>query len=60
DALEATPADVRQAVGALLAEPSYRRAAMRMAQEIAALPEPAQAIPLLERLVAEKRPIYAT
>ena len=40
----------------LLAEPSYRRAAMRMAQEVAALPEPAQVIPLLERLVADKRP----
>jgi UDP:flavonoid glycosyltransferase YjiC (YdhE family) len=37
----------------VLAEPAYRRAAERLRDEIAALPDPASAIPLLERLVAD-------
>jgi UDP:flavonoid glycosyltransferase YjiC (YdhE family) len=51
DALEATPEDVRAAVAAVLEEPGYRRQAERMRDEIAGLPEPASALPLLERLV---------
>jgi hypothetical protein len=52
DALEATPGDVRAGVVAVLEEPGYRRQAERMRAEIAGLPEPASALPLLERLVA--------
>ncbi|HEU4324864.1 MAG TPA: glycosyltransferase [Roseiflexaceae bacterium] len=50
DALEATPADVRDAVAAVLADPRPRRAAERLRDEIAALPGPESAVPLLERL----------
>lgn len=57
DAVEATPDTIREAVATLLADPSYRRAAERMRDEIAALPEPAHAVMLLERLAAEKRPL---
>jgi hypothetical protein len=44
---------VREAVAAVLAEPAYRQAAERMRDEIAALPEPAYTVTLLERLAAE-------
>jgi UDP:flavonoid glycosyltransferase YjiC (YdhE family) len=54
DAVEATPETVRAAVATVLADPSYRRAAERLRDEIAALPEPAHAVTLLERLVAEQ------
>ena len=57
DAVEATPADVRDAVATVLGDQSYQRAAERMRDEIAALPEPAQAVRLLERLATERRPI---
>ncbi len=59
DAVEATPESVRAAVAAVLADPGYRRAAERMRDEIAALPEPAHAVALLERLAAEKRPLVS-
>jgi UDP:flavonoid glycosyltransferase YjiC (YdhE family) len=52
DALEATPADVRAAVSLVLEDPSYRRASERVRDEIAALPGPAHAVVLLERLAA--------
>jgi UDP:flavonoid glycosyltransferase YjiC (YdhE family) len=58
DALEATPESVREAVSSVLAAPSYRQAAERMRDEIAALPGPAHAVMLLERLVSEKQPIF--
>jgi hypothetical protein len=51
DAVQATPATVREAVATVLADPAYRRAAERLRDEIAAQPEPAQAGTLLERLV---------
>jgi UDP:flavonoid glycosyltransferase YjiC (YdhE family) len=50
DAACATPDEIRAAVSAVLAEPAYRRAAARIQDEINTLPEPEQAIPLLERL----------
>ena len=53
DAVAATPETVRAAVATVLADPSYRRAAERMRDEIAALPDPAHAVLLLERLGAE-------
>jgi UDP:flavonoid glycosyltransferase YjiC (YdhE family) len=59
DAVEATPEAVREAVSMVLADSSYRRAAERMRHEIAAMPGPAHAVRLLERLAAEKRPLKA-
>jgi len=55
DALEATPESVRAAVTAVLEDPAYRRAAERLREEIAALPGPAHAVTLLERLAGEQR-----
>ena len=57
DAVRATPESVREAVSAVLTDPTYRQAAERLRDEIATLPGPASAVPLLERLVAEKRPL---
>jgi MGT family glycosyltransferase len=50
DPIAVTPRDVRVAVAEVLADPSYRRAADRVRAEILGLPEPARAVPLLERL----------
>lgn len=50
DAVRTTPEDVREAVTDVLADPSYRSAAERIADEIAALPGPEHTVPLLERL----------
>lgn len=57
DATKATPQAVREAVARVLEDATYRRAAERMRDEIAALPEPAYAVTLLERLATEKRPL---
>ncbi|ONI80204.1 glycosyl transferase [Saccharothrix sp. ALI-22-I] len=46
-----TPQDVRAAVTEVLADSSYRRAAERVRTEMLDLPDPTQAVPLLERLV---------
>jgi MGT family glycosyltransferase len=59
DAIEATPETVREAVSTVLSDSGYRRAAERMRDEIAALPEPAYAVTLLERLAGEKRPLVS-
>ena len=59
DAVRATPDDVREAASSVLADPSYHLAAQRLRDEIAALPDPDQAIGLLERLAAEPQPIHA-
>jgi UDP:flavonoid glycosyltransferase YjiC (YdhE family) len=56
DALTATPASVRGAVRAVLAEPSFRSAARAIQEETAGLPEPSHAVGLLERLAVEQRP----
>jgi len=53
DPLAVTPADIRGAVQALAADPSYRAAAQRLQAEMAALPSPADAV---ERIVALVRP----
>jgi UDP:flavonoid glycosyltransferase YjiC (YdhE family) len=55
DALTATPAAITEAVSEVLADPSYRSAAQRLRDELAALPGPADAVAQLERLVAAKR-----
>lgn len=57
DATDATSQDVRAAVADILADPGYRRAAERLRDEIAALPDPATAIPLLEQIAAARRPL---
>jgi UDP:flavonoid glycosyltransferase YjiC (YdhE family) len=54
-----TPEVAREAVLTVLADPSYRANAERVRDEIAALPGPEFAVALLERLAAEKQPIYA-
>jgi UDP:flavonoid glycosyltransferase YjiC (YdhE family) len=56
---EATPAAIRDAVRAVLADGRYRRNARRLRDEIAALPGPEHAVPWLERLAAEGRPVGA-
>jgi MGT family glycosyltransferase len=59
DAVEATPEVVRAAAADVITDPAYRRDAEDLRDEIAALPDPAHAIGLLERLAREKRPLYS-
>lgn len=56
---ERTAAAIRSAVREMLSDPSYRRHAQRVRDEMAALPGPEHAVELLERLAAEKRPLLA-
>jgi UDP:flavonoid glycosyltransferase YjiC (YdhE family) len=60
DAVDATPESVRAAAADVITDPGYRRNAEGLRDEIAALPEPARAVSLLERLAREKRPLYST
>jgi UDP:flavonoid glycosyltransferase YjiC (YdhE family) len=55
DAVRVTPRSVRDAVTVVLDTSAYRVAAERIRDEIAALPEPDAAVPLLERLGGEER-----
>lgn len=50
DAVSVTPAQVREAANAVLAEARHRVAAGRLRDEIAALPDPADAVHRIERL----------
>lgn len=59
DPLQATSEQVRDAVAGTLADPTYRQAAQRLRDEISALPDARYAVRLLERLLAEKRPIMS-
>jgi UDP:flavonoid glycosyltransferase YjiC (YdhE family) len=59
DAVTATADSVRAAVTAVLTDSSYRQNAQVLRDEIAALPEPAHALSLLEQLAREKRPLIA-
>ncbi len=52
-----TPEAIREAVRAVLADPTYRANAQRVRDEMAALPGPEYAVVLLERLAVEKRPL---
>jgi MGT family glycosyltransferase len=52
DPVGCSPETVREAARAVLADPASRSAALRMAHEIAAMPDPAEAVPLLESLAA--------
>lgn len=54
---ERTPEAIRAAVRAILADPTYRRNAERLRDEMAALPGPEYAVTLLERLAVEKQPL---
>jgi UDP:flavonoid glycosyltransferase YjiC (YdhE family) len=54
DPLKATPQMVREVVMSMLADPLYRHAAELLRNEIAALPEPAHAVLLLEQLVVQQ------
>ena len=56
DPVTATPGDVAEAVSTVLWQPRYRRAAEEFRDEIAAEPEPGQAVTLLERLVTRYSP----
>lgn len=59
DAVHATPGALREAGSIQLLDPTCRRAARRMRDEFAALPGPAHAVALLERLAAERRPLLS-
>lgn len=50
DPVSATPADVRDAVENVLADPAYRTAAERLRDEYDALPGPGHAVAMIERL----------
>lgn len=52
DALAASPEDVRVSAASVLADPTLRRHAERLCDEIAAFPGPEDAVALLERIVA--------
>lgn len=54
DPVTITPQGVRAAVTEVLGDPGYRRAAERVREEMLRLPEPTEAVPLLERLVADE------
>jgi MGT family glycosyltransferase len=57
DALTAAPQAVGEAASGVLAQPTYRRYAARMRNEIAALPGPEHAVALLEGLARPKEPL---
>ncbi len=56
---ERAPEAIREAVRAVLVEPSYRENAARMGEEMAAMPGPEHAVALLERLAVEKQPLLS-
>ena len=57
DPRTATPAALREAVSAVLAEPSYRANVLQLQHEVMAMPGIEQAIELIERLATDRRPI---
>ncbi len=59
DAVTATPAEVREAVGEVLGEGSYREGARRVQAEAEALPGAEHALALVEQLAQERQPIPA-
>jgi UDP:flavonoid glycosyltransferase YjiC (YdhE family) len=59
DAVATTPRMIREAVSRTLDDSSYRKAAGRMRDEIAALPGPEHAVELLERLAKDRRPLIS-
>jgi UDP:flavonoid glycosyltransferase YjiC (YdhE family) len=57
DVMTVTPASVRAVAAHVLADPTYRRHAERIKDEIVALPGADHAVTLLARLAAERRPL---
>jgi len=57
---ELTPEGAREAVLAVLGDPSYRQNAERLRDEMVALPGPEYAVALLERLAVEKQPLLTS
>ena len=53
--IAATPAEIRATVTEVLANPAYRQAAEQLQAENHNLPDPAEAIPLLEKLAGSHR-----
>lgn len=51
DPVSCSAAVLREAAQSVLADPAYRSAAAKLARQIAAMPDPAEVVPLLERLV---------
>ena len=56
DAFDVSPVEVREAATSVLEDPGYRSNAERLRAEIAALPDPAEAVKLLEGLCQARRP----
>jgi UDP:flavonoid glycosyltransferase YjiC (YdhE family) len=56
---DATTASIREAALSVLADPSYRRAAQRIRDEMATLSGPEHAVSLLDRLARDRLPISA-
>jgi UDP:flavonoid glycosyltransferase YjiC (YdhE family) len=56
---ERTPEAIRAVVRQVLADPTYRRAAERVRESMAALPGPEEAIRLLEHLARERCPLIS-
>jgi UDP:flavonoid glycosyltransferase YjiC (YdhE family) len=54
---EITPESVRAAARAVLADPTYRRNAAQLRDEMATLPGPDHAVALLERLARDRAPL---
>lgn len=54
-----SPRTIRRAVRSVLGDPAYRQRALRLRDEIRAMPGPEHAVRLLERLAAERKPLRA-
>ena len=57
---QVTSAAVREEVRTLLQEPSYRQAAQRLGDELAAMPGPEEGARLVERLAEQRAPLVRT
>jgi UDP:flavonoid glycosyltransferase YjiC (YdhE family) len=60
DAVSATPEMVRAAVSRVLADDGFQGAAVRLQDEIAALPGPEYGVKLLDRLASKRAPLHST
>jgi UDP:flavonoid glycosyltransferase YjiC (YdhE family) len=59
DVLLVTPETIAATIRDVLDDPAYRAAAAAIAEEIVALPPPAEVVPVLERLARSRRPLRA-
>jgi UDP:flavonoid glycosyltransferase YjiC (YdhE family) len=59
DPVRVSPAEIRDSVLAVLQDPVYRRAAQRLQAQIAAQPDVATTVDLLEQLASGRRPLHA-